>query len=457
MKPVVALVGRPNVGKSTLFNKITKSQEALVDNMPGVTRDRHYKDTVWNDVAFTLVDTGGYLSDDLDDFAGEIRFQVNQAIGSADAVVLVLDRKSGPSPFDMELVRMLRGVKKPVFYVVNKVDGPEQEQELYDFYQLGIDSLYAVSAAHGYGIPDFLDDLVEALPDREPSAVMDFINIAVAGRPNVGKSSLINRILGEKRLVVSDIAGTTRDAVDTVYQENDQAYLFIDTAGIRRKGKVRQKIEKFSVIKAIKGLERCHVALVVLDASEGVTEQDMTIAGYAHDRGCGCILLFNKWDLVEKDAETAKKLRQDLRYASRFMSYAPILTISSLTGRRVKKIFPLVGEIYKQYSTRVGTGQFNRILEEAVRANEPSLVKGRRIKFYYGTQVSTAPPTFVCFVNYPKEVHFSYLRYLTNQVRLATGLDKTPIRIYLRQRTGSLDHFNFGKKSPSKKRRSKKR
>ncbi|MFO8085662.1 MAG: ribosome biogenesis GTPase Der [Desulfobacterales bacterium] len=457
MKPVVAIVGRPNVGKSTLFNRITKSQDALVDNLPGVTRDRNYKDAFWNDVEFTLVDTGGYLSQDVDDFAGEIRFQVNQAIDSADAVVMVLDRKAGPSPFDSELIHMLRGVKKPVFYVVNKVDGPAQEEELYDFYRLGIKHAYPVSASHGYGVSDFLDDLTESLPKQEPEASMDFINIAVVGRPNVGKSSLINRILGQQRLVVSNIAGTTRDAVDTVYQEDNQSYLFIDTAGIRRKGRVHRKLEKFSVIKAIKGLERCHVALIVLDASEGVTEQDLTIAGYAHERGCGCILVFNKWDLVEKDLMTAKKYQEDLRYAARFMSYAPILTISSLTGRRVKKIFPTALEIYEQYNRRIGTGQFNRILMDAVKANEPSLVRGRRIKFYYGTQVSSAPPTFVCFVNYPKEVHFSYMRYLTNQVRLATGLNRTPIRLFLRQRTGSLDDFNFGNKRTSKKRRSKNR
>ncbi len=457
MKPVVALVGRPNVGKSTLFNRITKSQDALVDNLPGVTRDRNYKDAAWDDVEFTLVDTGGYLSQDVDDFAAEIRFQVNQAIDSADAVVLVFDRKAGPSPFDNELVQMLRSVKKPVFYVVNKVDGPHQEHELYDFYQLGIENLYSVSAAHGYGVSDFLDELVKAFPQQEPAISKDLIKIAVAGRPNVGKSSLINRILGEHRLVVSEVAGTTRDAVDTIYQEDGQSYLFIDTAGIRRKGKVREKLEKFSIIKAIKGLERCHIALILLDASQGVTEQDITIAGYAHERGCGCIFLFNKWDLVEKDRMVSRKYKDELRYAARFMSYAPILTISAITGQRVKKIFPVVREVYNQYNIRIGTGQFNRILEKAVRINEPSMVKGRRIKFYYCTQVSSGPPTFLCFVNYPKNVHFSYIRYLTNQIRLETGLDKTPIRLFLRQRTGSLDQFNFGDKRPSKKHRSKKR
>jgi GTPase len=453
MKPVVAIVGRPNVGKSTLFNRITKSQDALVDNFPGVTRDRNYKDAVWNDVEFTLVDTGGFLTDDSDNFAKDIRFQVNQAIDSADAVVLIMDRKAGPSPFDSELVNLLRGVQKPVFYVVNKVDGPTQEQELYDFFRLGIENPYTLSAAHGYGVPDFLDDLIAVLPKQDIIEAPELIKIAVAGRPNVGKSSLINQILGEPRLLVSDLAGTTRDSVDTVCRIGDQSYLFIDTAGIRRKGKVKQKLEKFSVIKAIKSLDRCHVALILLDASEGITEQDMTIAGYAHEKGCGCILLLNKWDMVEKDPAVTKKYMMDLRDAAKFMNYAPIITISALTGHKVKKIFPMVREIYNQYNTRIGTGQFNRILEDAVSANEPSLVKGRRIKFYYGTQVSSGPPTFVCFVNYPQEVHFSYIRYITNRVRSATGLDKTPIRIFLRQRTGSLDNFKFGDKHPKKKKR----
>ena len=457
MKPVVAIVGRPNVGKSTLFNRITRSQSALVDDLPGVTRDRNYKDAVWDDVEFTLVDTGGFLTDNTDGFAEDIRFQVNQAIDSADAVVLVLDRKAGPTPFDKELIDLLRGLKKPVFYLVNKVDGAHQEDELYDFYRLGIENPYPVSAAHGYGVPDFLDDLIKVFPEPEKTESQELIRIAVVGRPNVGKSSLINRILGEPRLLVGDTAGTTRDAVDTVCRVDNQSYLFIDTAGIRRKGKVKQKLEKFSVIKAIKSLDRCHVALVLMDASEGITEQDMTVAGYAHERGCGSLLLLNKWDMVEKDPKVARKYMTDLKNAAKFMSYSPAMTISALTGHKVKKIFPAVKEIYNQYHTRIGTGQFNRILEDAVGANEPSLVKGRRIKFYYGTQVSSGPPTFVCFVNYPEEVHFSYTRYIVNQIRLATGLDKTPIRLFLRQRTGSLDDVKFGDKHPKKKKRVRKR
>ena len=447
MKPIVAIIGRPNVGKSTLFNRVTKSRDALVDDMAGVTRDRNYGNAVWDGFEFTLIDTGGYLTGDEDSFAEEIRFQVNQAMDAADAIVLILDRKAGPSPFDADLAQLLRGVGKPVFYVVNKIDGPEQEKELYDFYSLGVEKLYPVSAAHGYGVPGFLDDLVGALPRQEETEeASEAIRIAVVGRPNVGKSSLINKILGEKRMVVSEVAGTTRDSVDAECVVDGRHYLFIDTAGVRRKGKVREKLEKFSVIKAIQSLERCHVALVLFDASEGVTEQDMTIAGYAHERGCGCILVLNKWDLAEKERGNFKRHMTELRFAAKFMSYAPALTISALTGKRVQKIFPMIREVYEQYNTRIGTGQFNRILEDAIRDNEPSLVRGRRLKFYYGTQVASGPPTFVCFVNHPESVHFSYTRYLVNRIREDAGLDKTPIKLFMRQRTGKLDDFNFGAK-----------
>lgn len=435
MKPVVALVGRPNVGKSTLFNRITHSKAALVDDLPGVTRDRNYGDGEWDGSEFTVVDTGGYLSGDEDHFAREIRLQVNQAIESADVIVMILDAKSGPSLFDAELVKLMRGLEKPIFFVVNKIDGPEKEDELYDFYQLGIEHLYPISAEHGYGVRDFLDDLTAVFPDREKidtEAVA--IKVAVVGRPNVGKSSLINRILGEQRMVVDNIPGTTRDAVDTLFQRDGRLYRFIDTAGIRRKGRVAGKLEKFSVIKAIKSLDRCHVSLVVLDAGEGITDQDITISGYAHERGCGTIFLLNKWDLVEKGRNTARWYMDELRIKSKFLNYAPAISISAKTGLRVKKIFPVIQEVYRQYTTRIGTGKLNRILENAVAQNEPSLVRGRRIKFYYFTQVSVAPPSFVCFVNYPEHVHFSYTRFLINRIREETGLDKTPIRLFCRKR-----------------------
>jgi GTP-binding protein len=438
MKPIVAIVGRPNVGKSTFFNRITRSKDALVDNFPGVTRDRIYGDASWNDIEFTLVDTGGFSLEDEDDFAQQIRFQVQQAIEDADVITLLLDGKQGISPFDKDIVEILRSITKPVFYAVNKIDGQEQEKNMYDFCGLGVEKLYPVSAEHRYGISSFLDDLVLALPEFAPEKSQDIIKLAVVGRPNVGKSSLINRILGEKRLLVTDIPGTTRDAIDTVCNINGKSYLLIDTAGIRRKGKVSKKLEKFSIIKALRSLDRCDVALIVMDADEGITEQDINVAGYAFERGCGCILLLNKWDLIEKDTNTAKKYYDRLRMEAKYLSFAPAITISALTGQRVSKIFKLVDEVYSQYAMRIGTGQLNRILDQAIKKNEPSLHKGKRLKFYYATQVSAKPPTFICFVNYPDAVHFSYKRYLINQIRAEAGLDKTPVRLFFRQRTGRL-------------------
>ena len=438
MKPIVAIVGRPNVGKSTFFNRITRSKDALVDNFPGVTRDRIYGDASWNDTEFTLVDTGGFVLEDEDDFTQQIRFQVQQAIEDADVITLLLDGKQGISPFDKDIVEILRSITKPVFYAVNKIDGQEQEKNMYDFCSLGIEKLYPVSAEHRYGISSFLDDLVLALPEFAPEKSQDIIKLAVVGRPNVGKSSLINRILGENRLLVSHIPGTTRDAIDTVCDINGKSYLLIDTAGIRRKGKVSKKLEKFSIIKALRSLDRCDVALIVMDADEGITEQDINIAGYAFERGCGCILLLNKWDLIEKNTNTAKKYYDRLRMEAKYLSFAPAITISALTGQRVSKIFKLVDEVYSQYAMRIGTGQLNRILDQAIKKNEPSLHRGKRLKFYYATQVSSKPPTFVCFVNYPDAVHFSYKRYLINQIRAEAGLDKTPVRLFFRQRTGKL-------------------
>lgn len=453
MKSIVAVVGRPNVGKSTFFNRITRTKDALVDNLPGVTRDRIYGNVNWDRAEFTLVDTGGFIQGDRDPFAGPIRMQIQQAMTDADAVVLLLDGKSGISPFDADLIGMVRTLDKPVFYAVNKIDDGSKEDRLHDFYALGIDHPYPVSAEHGYGISDFLDGLIRALPQPEVPAVSeDVIRVAVVGKPNAGKSSLINRILGQDRLVVSDLPGTTRDAVDSLCNINGRAYSLVDTAGIRRKAKVSLKIEKFSIIKALHSLERCDVALVVIDAHEGITEQDVTIAGYAHERGCGCILLLNKWDLVEKVPGVSRKFTEMVRMQTKFLNYAPIMTISAVTGQRVPKIFKQVEAVYQQYASRIGTGQLNRILQKALLQNEPPMHKGKRLRFYYATQVSTKPPTFVCFVNYPEAVHFSYKRYLTNQIRDQAGLTETPIRILFRQRTGRIE-FGKWKKEKKKKRK----
>lgn len=436
MSPVVAILGRPNVGKSSLFNRLTRSRDALVDDSPGVTRDRHYGSASWNGVTFTVVDTGGFA--DGDEFSSEIRFQIEQAMHEADAIVFVLDGKAGLSPYDRDLLDLLRGIAKPVFYAVNKIDGPEQEGLLADFFRLGLATLYPISAEHRFGLNDLLDDLVAALPRPETPAPAedgeDLIRLAVVGRPNVGKSSLINRILGEDRLVVSPQPGTTRDAIDTLCRRQGRAYLLIDTAGIRRKGRVSEKIEKFSVIKALRSLERCDVAVVVLDAGEGVTEQDIAIAGYAFERGCGCVLVVNKWDLAEQSGRREKQVIDEVRFKSKFLSFAPVLTVSARTGRRVNRIFGTAEGVYRQYAQRIGTGPLNRILETATRKTAPPLHRGRPLKFYYAAQVAAKPPTIVFFVNHPEAVHFSYRRYLLNQIREQTGLDQTPIRLIFRER-----------------------
>ncbi|WP_080804263.1 ribosome biogenesis GTPase Der [Desulfamplus magnetovallimortis] len=455
MKPVVAIVGRPNVGKSTLFNRITRSRDALVDDFPGVTRDRHYADTMWNEKEFTLIDTGGFLLSDDDVFATEIRQHVEIAVDEADVVVLVLDGRSGLSPFDTDLADILRRSEKKVFYLINKVENNSQRHAMPEFYSLGVDKFYSVSAEHGIGISDFMDDLANALPHYDPdkdgnnsggNQEQKEICIAVAGRPNVGKSSLINRLFGEDRLVVSEKAGTTRDAVELVVEHGGCRFRLIDTAGIRRKGKVKEKIEKFSIIKSLKSLDVCDVTLILIDASEGITDQDITIAGYARDRGCGALFLINKWDLLEQDEKDQKKFMNDLRMKAKFLSYAPAMTISALTGLRTHKIFSMVEKIYDEYSYRINTGLLNRIIEDALFRAEPSLHKGKRLKFYYSTQVAVKPPSIVCFVNYPDAVHFSYKRYLLNQIREMAELEYTPINLYFRERTGKID---FSSKTPN--------
>jgi len=458
MKPVVALLGRPNVGKSTLFNRITRSKKALVDDFPGVTRDRHYADAIWNDIPFTVIDTGGFLSSDDDYFASRIKDQLTLAADEADVLVFILDGRAGLSPYDLELADFLRRMSKPVFYLINKIESYGQHNGLTEFYSLGIDRFYEISAEHGLGVGEFLDDLVSILPRYEPEDEEEDsrIRIAIVGRPNVGKSSLANRIFGEKRLVVDEKAGTTRDAIELEVEHKGRKFVLVDTAGIRRKGKVTEKIEKFSILKSLQSLDDCDVALILIDADEGITDQDITIAGYAEDRGCGALFLLNKWDLLDEDRKDVKHYMEELRFKSKFLSFAPAMTVSALTGQRCHKILDEVVSIYEEYGHRINTGLLNRIIEDAVHRTEPAMHKGRRLKFCYSTQVSAKPPTFVCFVNFPDGVHFSYKRYLVNQLREMIPLHKTPIKLYFREKTGKME-FSGGSKEEERIFQKKKR
>lgn len=436
MKPVVAIVGRPNAGKSTLFNRLTRTRDALVDSTEGVTRDRHYGSASFNDVDFTVIDTGGFYHSDSDQFVQKTHDQIRYAIEDADAIIALFDGAMGISPHDQDIVDLLRASAKPVLFAVNKMDHLQREESLADFYAFGIETVFPISAEHGHGIYELLEALVKTIPKTDAEESEEPIRLAIIGRPNVGKSSLVNRILGEERVIVSDIPGTTRDAIDTRVEVDGRAYLLIDTAGIRKKARVSEKLEKFAVVKAMDAIARCDVALILIDAADGIVEQDIKIAGYAYEKGRACIFLLNKWDLIEKSEDAFKKFKEDLQYQASYMSYAPFLTISALTGRRVPKIFEAIEAVHEQFSMRCATGPLNRIITDATDQNEPSLFRGRRLKFFYATQIASKPPTFVCFVNYPEGVHFSYQRYLVNRLRESLGLDKVPIRLFLRKRSG---------------------
>lgn len=437
---IIAIVGRPNVGKSTLFNRISKSSQALVDDLPGVTRDRNYARGTWDEKSFTLVDTGGFISKDETLFDQHMREQIFSALEEADIFLFVSDGKAGLHPEDSVLFDILRRTSKPVFFAVNKIDGPEQQKHMADFYALGVETLYPVSAAHGFGVGDLLSDIVELMPEpaipdeeREDEEVSE-IRVSILGRPNVGKSTLVNRILGTTRVIVSPIPGTTRDAVDTPFERNGQEYLLIDTAGIRKKGKIKEKLEKISIIKALQSIDKSHICVLLIDASEGVADQDLHIAGYIQERSRGCIVGINKWDTFEADPKAKKNFLEDIKYRFRFMPFAPILPMSALSGKGVPKVIPTVREVFEQYNRRVTTGVLNRALQDAVNAHEPPLVRGRRLKFFYGTQAGIRPPMFVLFCNYPDSIHFSYERFLLNKFRESFALDKTPIRLVFRGR-----------------------
>jgi GTP-binding protein len=435
MKSYVVIIGRPNVGKSTLFNRIVRSRKALIDDFAGVTRDRIYAEAEWNGKYFTLVDTGGFSVFDEDPFVGIIRDQIFSAMQGADAVLFMLNGKEGLTPVDITIAEHLRRVSKPILYVVNKIDDPKHETMLPEFYQLGVDKLYPISAAHGTGVSDLMDELAETLPrEEEPKEPEGMIRLAVLGRPNAGKSSLINRILNSDRLLVSEIPGTTRDAVDTVFNIANKCYQLIDTAGIRRKKATSQKLEKISIIKALRALDRCHIAILMIDASVGIVDQDISIARYIAERGRGCIIVLNKWDLAPNVSGAVASYVNLVRERFNFLAFAPILTTSALTGKRVFKLFDLADEVYEQYNIRIETSPLNRMFREIFDSQAPPRHKSRLVKCYYATQIRVRPPTFVCFVNIPDGLPASYKRYIINQLRTKSGLGKTPIRVIFRKR-----------------------
>ncbi|NCC66854.1 MAG: ribosome biogenesis GTPase Der [Clostridia bacterium] len=436
MKPLVAIVGRPNVGKSHLFNRIVGQRLSIVEDTPGVTRDRLYAECEWNGVKFDVVDTGGIEPSTDNEILLFIREQAQIAIDTADVVVLVTEIGTGVTAADKDVANMLLRAHKSVVLAVNKMDKPgDTDPALYEFYSLGLGDPIAVSAVHGHGTGDLLDACVEQFLDTEYSDEEDDrIKVAVIGKPNVGKSSLINLILGETRCIVSDVAGTTRDAVDSRVDNNFGKYVFIDTAGIRRKSRVDDRIEKFSVMRAQLAIERADVCLIMIDAREGVTEQDTKIAGLAHEAGKASVVIVNKWDLIEKDSKTMDSMRKDVMRDLSFMSYAPVLFISAVTGQRVDRIFELVNYVNDQSAMRITTGMLNNVLADAQARVQPPSDKGRRLKIYYMTQTGIRPPNFVIFCNSRELFHFSYQRYIENQIRSVFGLEGTPVRLTIRQK-----------------------
>ncbi|MCD8049469.1 MAG: ribosome biogenesis GTPase Der [Clostridia bacterium] len=435
-KPVVAVVGRPNVGKSTLFNKIAGKRISIVEDTPGITRDRIYADTEWCGREFTLIDTGGIEPYSKEIIPAQMRRQANLAIEMADVILFMVNVKDGMTAADEEVAAMLQKSGKPVVLVCNKVDAPgEVPAELYEFYNLGLDEPMPVSSIHGSGVGDMLDRCIAYFPDETSEDEGDnSIKVAVVGKPNAGKSSIINRLLGEERVIVSSIPGTTRDAVDTKLEKDGKTYTFIDTAGMRKRGKIDDDIERYSVIRSLNAIERCDVCLVMIDGVEGISEQDTKIAGYAHEQGKGTVLVVNKWDAVEKDDKTMEKMRKEIYDMLGFMTYAPIVFISALTGQRVNNLFSNIDYVTAQNASRLQTGALNDVLSDAIARVQPPSDKGKRLKLYYITQASTKPPTFIVFVNDCELAHFSYMRYIENQIRESFGLTGTPVRIIVRER-----------------------
>ena len=435
-KPTVAIIGKPNVGKSTFFNYIVGSRISIVEDTPGVTRDRVYAETNWRGRNFTVVDTAGIEPESEDIIISQMREQAQMAIEIADVIIFLTDVKQGVTAADQEIALMIKKSKKPVVLVCNKADNMSRDRnEIYEFYNLGIGEPYPISAANALGIGDVLDAIFESLPEKKAGEDEDDrIKVAVIGKPNVGKSSLINKILGQNRTIVSSIAGTTRDAIDTEYENQYGKYVLIDTAGIRRKSKIKESIEKFSIMRTLLAIERADVCLMMIDANEGVTDQDAKIAGEAHEAGKGIIIVVNKWDEYEKETGTLEKYKKEIYNKLSYLAYAPIIFISAKTGQRVDKLFNMINNVAEQNAMRVSTSVLNQVINEAIAIVQPPSDKGRRLKILYGTQVSTKPPTFVIFVNSKELFHFSYERYLINQIRKEFGLEGTPIRMICREK-----------------------
>ena len=440
MKPLIAIIGRPNVGKSTLFNRLSERKKAIAIDQPGATRDRNYAEASWNGRAFTVVDTGGFEPVSTEKILMQMREQTRLAMEQADIIVFLMDGKDGLTPSDEEIVRLLRSYRKPVYYAVNKIDGPRHDENVYEFYRLGVEPIHTISAEHGRGVDELMNAVTADIPvaepedEKVPGGEEEPIRIAVVGRPNVGKSSLVNRILGYERTIVNPLPGTTRDAIDTPFEREGRRYVLIDTAGIRRKSRISQNLEKYSVIEALRTLDRCDIALVLIDGEEGVTEQDARIAGLALEKGVACILVVNKWDLVEKDNSTVGVYVNRLREELKFLQFAPIAFVSALTGQRLGRIFELVEAVWAEYTRRIATAELNAQVERYIAENPAPLYRNRPNKIVYATQPRVKPPTFVFFVREPKAIHFSYERYLTNRIREGLGFESVPIRLIFRKR-----------------------
>ncbi|MEC0172855.1 ribosome biogenesis GTPase Der [Paenibacillus graminis] len=435
-RPVVAIVGRPNVGKSTIFNRLIGDRLAIVEDKPGITRDRIYGVSDWNGKSFSVIDTGGIEIDGEDAILKSIRVQAELAIEEADVIVFMCEAKSGLTNADEEVAQILFRSGKPIVLAINKVDNMKRTEDIYEFYSLGIGDPIGISGSHGTGIGDLLDAVTERLPEPvEEEYDEDIIRVALIGRPNVGKSSLVNAILGEERVIVSDVAGTTRDAIDTPFERDGQRYVLIDTAGMRKRGKVYETTEKYSVMRAMRAIERADVVLVVINGEEGIIDQDKHIAGYAHDAGKASIFVVNKWDVVEKDDKTMQNFENTIRDHFLFMSYAPVVFLSALTKQRLQKLLPVVQHVAQQHALRITTHLVNDVVSDAVAINPPPTDKGRRLRINYVTQVAVKPPTIVVFVNDPSLMHFSYERYLENKIRAAFNFEGTPIRLFTRRKS----------------------